>query len=209
MKLVLIGAPGAGKGTQARRLIRDFPVAYIATGDMLREEIAQDTPLGREIAQIIDKGNLVPDELITRIVKDRISWEDCHNGFILDGFPRTLVQAESLDQWGVIDKAVYISVPDEEILLRIAGRETCPKCGTTYHKVNHPPIKDGFCDACGTALVQRKDDTLEAGRARIATFHRRSEPLVSFYEQKGMLLVVNGQDGIESVNAQISRELRK
>ena len=179
MKLVLIGAPAAGKGTQARKLIAKYSLAYISTGDMLREEVAKGTELGKQVKSVMASGGLVSDEMIIAIVKERIKADDCKNGFILDGFPRTVVQAQKLDELiGGIDKAIYINAPDEVMLERITARETCPKCGASYNKISMPSKVKGICDVCGDELVQRKDDTLEAGKARLATFHSQSEPLV-------------------------------
>ncbi len=208
MKLVLIGAPAAGKGTQARKIIAKYQLAYISTGDMLREEVAKGTPLGLQAKDIMASGGLVSDELIIAIVKERIKADDCKNGFILDGFPRTVVQAQKLDELiGNIDKAVYINVPDEVMLERITGRLTCPKCGASYHKVSIPPKQAGICDVCGTELTQRKDDTLEAGKARLATFHQQSEPLVDYYKKQGYLFEVNGNKDADSIFADIAKEL--
>lgn len=208
MKLVLIGAPAAGKGTQARKLIAKYQLAYISTGDMLREEVAKGTPLGLQAKDIMASGGLVSDELIIAIVKERIKADDCKNGFILDGFPRTVVQAQKLDELiGSIDKAIYINVPDEVMLERITGRLTCPKCGASYHKVSIPPKQEGICDVCGTELTQRKDDTLEAGKARLATFHQQSEPLVDYYKEQGHLFEVNGNKDADSIFADIAKEL--
>ena len=184
MKLVLIGAPAAGKGTQAARLVEHYSIAHISTGDMLREEVAKETELGKEAKAIMNAGGLVSDEIIIAMVKERIKKDDCKNGFILDGFPRTVVQAEKLDEMVTLDKVVYINAPDEVMLERLTARQTCPKCGATYNKLFLPPKTAGICDKCGAELTQRKDDTVEAGKARIATFHEQSEPLVEFYTKK-------------------------
>ena len=200
MKLVLIGAPAAGKGTQARKLIDRFQLAYISTGDMLREEVSRGTDLGNQAKSIMASGGLVPDELIISIVNERIKQDDCKNGFILDGFPRTTVQAEKLDEMVKLDKAVYINAPDDVMLERITARETCPKCGASYKKA-------GICDVCGEGLTQRKDDTLEAGKARLATFHEQSEPLVEYYNKQGILFEVDGMLGVEEISKAIIAEL--
>ncbi len=207
MKLVLIGAPAAGKGTQARKLIDRFQLAYISTGDMLREEVSRGTELGNKAKSIMASGGLVSDELIIAIVKERIKQDDCKNGFILDGFPRTTVQAEKLDEMVKLDKAVYINAPDDVMLERITARETCPKCGASYNKISLPPKKAGICDVCGEGLTQRKDDTLEAGKARLATFHEQSEPLVEYYNKQGILFEVDGMLGVEEVSKAIIAEL--
>ena len=180
MKLVLIGAPAAGKGTQAARLVEHYSIAHISTGDMLREEVAKGTELGKEAKAIMDAGGLVSDEIIIAMVKERIKRDDCVKGFILDGFPRTVVQAEKLDEMVALDKVVYINAPDEVMLERLTARQTCPKCGATYNKLFLPSKVAGICDKCGAELTQRKDDTVEAGKARLATFHNQSEPLVDF-----------------------------
>ena len=207
MKLVLIGAPAAGKGTQARKLIDRFQLAYISTGDMLREEVSRGTDLGNQAKSIMASGGLVPDELIISIVNERIKQDDCKNGFILDGFPRTTVQAEKLDEMVKLDKAVYINAPDDIMLERITARETCPKCGASYNKISLPSKKAGICDVCGEGLTQRKDDTLEAGKARLATFHEQSEPLVEYYNKQGILFEVDGMLGVEEISKVIIAEL--
>lgn len=204
MKLVLIGAPAAGKGTQARRIIDHFHLAYISTGDMLREEVAKGTELGKTAKEVMASGGLVSDDLIIAIVKERIAQDDCKNGFILDGFPRTEVQAKKLDELvGHIDRAVYINAPDELVLERITARETCPQCGATYNKISLPPKKPGICDVCGAALTQRKDDTLEAGKARLETYHKQSKPLVDYYAAQGLLLEVSALQDIDDITKAI------
>ncbi len=203
MKLVLIGAPAAGKGTQAARLVKHYGIAHISTGDMLREEVAKGTELGNQAKTIMAEGGLVSDELIIAIVKERIKQDDCKNGFILDGFPRTVVQAEKLEEMVALDKVVYIYAPDEVMLERLTARQTCPKCGATYNKLFLPPKKEGICDGCGEALTQRKDDTVEAGKNRIATFHKQSKPLVGFYGDKGILIEVDGTMPIDDITKAI------
>ena len=203
MKLVLIGAPAAGKGTQAARLVEHYSIAHISTGDMLREEVAKETELGQEAKAIMNAGGLVSDEIIIAMVKERIKKDDCKNGFILDGFPRTVVQAEKLDEMVTLDKVVYINAPDEVMLERLTARQTCPKCGATYNKLFLPPKTAGICDKCGAELTQRKDDTVEAGKARIATFHEQSEPLVEFYTKKGILFEVDGTAAIDDITKAI------
>ena len=207
MKLVLIGAPAAGKGTQARKLINRFQLAYISTGDMLREEVSRGTDLGNQAKSIMASGGLVPDELIISIVNERIKQDDCKNGFILDGFPRTTVQAEKLDEMVKLDKAIYINAPDDVMLERMTAGETCPKCGASYNKISLPSKKAGICDVCGEGLIQRKDDTLEAGKARLATFHEQSEPLVEYYNKQGILFEVDGMLGVEEISKAIIAEL--
>ena len=208
MKLILLGAPAAGKGTQARKLIAYYGLAYISTGDMLREEVAKGTELGLQAKEIMASGGLVSDELIIAMVKERITQDDCKNGFILDGFPRTEVQAEKLEHIiGKPDKAVYIKVEDDVLLERLTARETCPKCGAIYNKIHAPSKVAGICDECGEGLTQRKDDTLEAGKNRIKTFHEQTEPVVDFYRNEGILFEVDGLGGAEKVSAEIIKEL--
>lgn len=208
MKLVLIGAPAAGKGTQAKRLIEYYNIAHISTGDMLRDEISRGTELGEKIQHVMASGGLVSDELILEIVKERIKKDDCKNGYIFDGFPRTIVQAEKLDETiGQIDRAIYITAPDDVILNRLTARETCPKCGATYNKISLPSKVSGICDACGEKLTQRKDDTVEAGKARLETFHSQSEPLVDYYKKQNLLFEVNGLLEIDEVTKAIISEL--
>ena len=209
MKLVLIGAPAAGKGTQAARLVKHYGIAHISTGDMLREEVAKGTELGIQAKSIMASGGLVSDELIIAIVKERIQKDDCKNGFILDGFPRTVVQAEKLEEMVALDKVVYINAPDEVMLERLTARETCPKCGATFNKLFLPAKVAGVCDVCGEGLTQRKDDTTEAGLARIKTFHEQSEPLVAFYDKEGILTEVNGTLSIDEITKAIIEGLEK
>lgn len=207
MKLVLIGAPAAGKGTQARKIIEKYSLGYISTGDMLRAEVAKESELGLQIKAVMASGGLVSDEMIVSIVKERIKEDDCKNGFLLDGFPRTVVQAEKLDEIGGIDKAVYINCSDDVILERITARETCPQCGASYNKLSAPSKVKGICDVCGSALTQRKDDTVEAGKARLETFHRQSEPLVEYYTKQGKLFEVDGLMDIDVVTKAIFEAL--
>ena len=209
MKLVLVGAPAAGKGTQAARLVEHYGIAHISTGDMLREEVAKGTELGKEAKSVMAAGGLVSDELIIAIVKERIQKDDCKKGFILDGFPRTVVQAQKLDEMVALDKVVYINAPDDVMLQRLTARETCPKCGATYNKLFLPAKVAGICDACGEHLTQRKDDTVEAGQARLKTFHEQSEPLVDFYTKKGILFEVDGTAEIDKITADIIAGLDK
>ncbi len=209
MKLVLIGAPAAGKGTQAARLVKHYGIAHISTGDMLREEVAKGTELGIQAKSIMASGGLVSDELIIAIVKERIQKDDCKNGFILDGFPRTVIQAEKLEEMVALDKVVYINAPDDIMLARLTARETCPKCGATFNKLFLPAKVAGVCDACGEALTQRKDDTTEAGLARIKTFHEQSEPLVAFYEKENILIEVDGTMPIDEITKAIIEGLER
>lgn len=210
MKLVLIGAPGAGKGTQARKLLQKYDLAYIATGDILREEVAQNTDLGRQVQEIMHTGGLVSDQLIIQIVGHRIQKEDCKHGFILDGFPRTVVQAQELEKLaGALDAAIYLQVSDAVLLQRLCGRQTCSHCGATYHQTALPPQVNGICDECGHPLMQRKDDTVEAGSVRLATFHSQSAPLEAYYAEKGHLITVDGLQDADTVFHDIEQGIER
>ena len=198
MNLILLGAPGAGKGTQAELLTERLSIPAISTGNMLREAIANGTELGQKAKQYMDEGSLVPDELVLGIVADRVNRPDCRNGFILDGVPRTLAQAEALERKGVkIDHVVSIEVADSEIEGRMTGRRVCGKCGASYHVVANPPKAEGVCDHCGEALVIRKDDKPETVRHRLAVYHETTEVLKDFYGNLGRLRLVNGNQSIE------------
>ena len=208
MNLILLGAPGAGKGTQAELLVNKLSIPAISTGNMLREAIANGTDLGKKAKQYMDEGNLVPDELILGIVADRVAQDDCAKGFILDGVPRTLAQAEALEAKGVrIDHVVSIEVDDSEIEGRMTGRRVCGKCGASYHIVANPPKTEGVCDACGSALVIRKDDAPETVRKRLQVYHATTEVLKDFYEKLGRLRMVNGSQSIEGANEDILKAI--
>jgi len=199
MNLILLGAPGAGKGTQAELLVKKLSIPAISTGNMLREAIANGTELGIKAKQYMDEGNLVPDELILGIVADRVAQPDCANGFILDGVPRTLAQAEALEAKGVkIDYVVSIEVDDAVIEGRMTGRRVCPKCGSSYHIVANPPKMDGICNQCGTELAIRKDDASETVRKRLQVYHATTEVLKDFYGKLGRLRMVEGNQPIEN-----------
>ena len=204
MNLILLGAPGAGKGTQAELLVRKLSIPAISTGNMLREAIANGTELGRKAKEYMDSGNLVPDELILGIVADRVAQPDCQNGFILDGVPRTLAQAQALEDKGVkIDHVVSIEVADSEIEARMTGRRVCGKCGASFHITANPPKMDGICDLCGSELVIRKDDAPETVRKRLEVYHATTEVLKDFYGKLGRLVEVNGSQPIEKANEDI------
>ena len=208
MNLILLGAPGAGKGTQAELLVHKLSIPAISTGNMLREAIAEGTELGMKAKSYMDGGNLVPDELILGIVADRVAQPDCAGGFILDGVPRTLAQAEALEAKGVkIDYVVDIEVPDSEIEGRMTGRRVCGRCGASYHIVAHPPKIDGICDECGGELVIRKDDAPETVRNRLKVYHQETEPLKGYYEKKGVLVPVDNQPTIEATTKVIMEAL--
>lgn len=202
MNLILLGAPGAGKGTQAEKICEKLSIPAVSTGNMLREAMANGTEMGLKAKSFIDAGKLVPDEVVIGIINERLKQDDCQNGFILDGFPRTIPQAEALDEMGVrIDRVIDIEVPDEKIASRLSGRRVCLKCGATYHTEFKKPKADGICDACGDALVQRKDDMPETVLDRLKTYHEQTEPLKGFYEKKGILRVVEGQEEVADTTA--------
>ena len=212
MRLILLGAPGAGKGTQAVTLSKKLNIPHISTGDIFRSNIKNGTPLGKMAKEYIDKGGLVPDEVTIGIVKDRLQNDDCNKGFILDGFPRTIPQAENLDKVleemdASIDYAVDIYVNDEEIIKRISGRRVCPECGKTYHLVSGPPKTSGICDVCDTALIQRDDDKEETVFKRLKTYHEMTEPLIEYYKKRGKLLTVDGGTRISDTAAAIYKAL--
>ena len=204
MNLILLGAPGAGKGTQAELLVKKLSIPAISTGNMLREAIANGTDLGKEAKKYMDEGNLVPDDLILGIVAERVSRPDCARGFILDGVPRTLAQAEALEDRGVkIDHVISIEVDDSEIERRMTGRRVCAKCGASYHVSANPPKTEGVCDACGGELTIRKDDAPETVRKRLQVYHSTTEVLKDFYGKLGRLCIVNGSQSIEDANRDI------
>ena len=208
MNLILLGAPGAGKGTQAELLVNKLSIPAISTGNMLREAIANGTELGRKAKEYMDAGNLVPDELILGIVADRVAQPDCQNGFILDGVPRTLAQAQALEDMGVkIDHVVSIEVDDAAIEGRMTGRRVCAKCGASYHITANPPKTEGLCDLCGGELVTRKDDAPETVRRRLEVYHSTTEVLKDFYGKLGRLRVVNGSQSIEGANEDILKAI--
>jgi len=197
MKIVMLGAPGAGKGTQAVNIAKEYGIPHISTGDIFRTNIKNQTELGMKAKEFMDKGALVPDEITIGMLLDRIAESDCKNGFVLDGFPRTIPQAESLKaalqlQDAKIDYAVDIEVPDEVITTRVTGRRACPKCGSTYHTVFNPPKQEGICNNCGSELVQRADDNPETVIERLKTYHEMTQPLIDFYEKEGVLHSVDG-----------------
>ena len=202
MNLILLGAPGAGKGTQAEKICEKLGIPAISTGNMLREAMANGTEMGLKAKSFIDAGKLVPDEVVIGIIRERLQADDCKNGFILDGFPRTIPQAEALDAMGVrIDRVIDIEVPDEKIAARLSGRRVCLKCGATYHTEYKKPKTEGVCDVCGDKLVQRKDDMPETVLDRLKTYHEQTEPLKGFYEKKGILRVVEGQEEVADTTA--------
>ena len=208
MNLILLGAPGAGKGTQAELLVKQLGIPAISTGNMLREAMANGTELGKLAKKYMDEGALVPDELILGIVADRVAQPDCQNGFILDGVPRTLAQAEALEAKGVkIDHVVSIEVDDAAIEGRMTGRRVCAKCGASYHIVANPPKQEGVCDSCGGSLIIRKDDKPETVRHRLEVYHASTEVLKDFYGKLGRLRIVNGNQPIGDANEDILKAI--
>lgn len=204
MKLVLLGAPGAGKGTQAEILCKKLNIPTISTGNILRAAVQNGTPVGMKAKEYMDKGALVPDDVIIGVINERLAEPDCANGFILDGVPRTIPQAEALENSGIhIDCALSIEVADEVIIERMSGRRTCPDCGASFHVSSNPPKKEGICDSCGANLTVRKDDAPETVKARLDTYHRETEPLKDFYAKRGVLKTVENRPTIEATTQAI------
>lgn len=200
MKLILLGAPGAGKGTQAEFISEKYNIPMVSTGNMIREALKNETELGLKAKSFMDAGQLVPDEVVIGIIKERLDAEDCKNGFILDGFPRTIPQAEALDKMGIeLDKVVNYEVPDEAIIARMSGRRVCGACGSSYHTEFNRPQKDGVCDKCGAELVQRKDDHPDTVKERLRVYHEQTEPLKDYYSKTGKLRMVDGQNEIAAI----------
>lgn len=212
MNLILLGPPGAGKGTQAKMLVKDYRIPQISTGDMLREAVKAGSPMGMKAKSYMDSGALVPDEVVVGIVEERIQRSDCQKGFMLDGFPRTTVQAgaltEMLDKRHLkIDHVVCIQVDKDELIRRLSGRRTCRNCMAPYHVVFNPPKEEGVCDKCGGELYQRDDDQEEAIRARLETYQKQTQPLIEYYEARALLGAVDGSGAMEEVYARIRRVL--
>lgn len=202
MKLILLGAPGAGKGTQAEVISTKLEIPAVSTGNIIREALANGTEMGLKAKSFIDAGQLVPDDVVIGIIKERLAKDDCANGFILDGFPRTIPQAEALDAMGVtIDRVISIEVEDENIVRRMSGRRVCKACGSSYHLEYKKPAKDGVCNACGGELVQRKDDHPDTVLDRLHVYHEQTEPLKDYYEKKGILRIVVGQEEVADTTA--------
>ena len=202
MKLILLGAPGAGKGTQAEVICKALNIPAISTGNIIREALAQGTEMGLKAKSFMDAGQLVPDDVVIGIIKERLAKDDCANGFILDGFPRTIPQAEALDAMGVIiDKVIDIEVPDEKIAARMSGRRVCKDCGSSYHLEYKAPKAEGVCNACDGELIQRRDDAPETVLDRLAVYHKQTEPLKDYYSKKGILRIVEGQEEIADTSA--------
>lgn len=212
MNLILMGLPGAGKGTQAEMIEEKYATPHISTGDMFRLAIKEETDLGKQAKAYMDKGALVPDEVTNGIVEERLAMEDCKDGFLLDGFPRTIPQAEALDEitqklGKAIDYVIHVDVPEEKLLERLTGRRVCPRCGATYHVVNNPPKEKGICDRDASELVQRDDDTEETVQNRLSVNIEQTKPLLDFYEAKGVLVTVDGDQDIDKVFAEIVAEI--
>ena len=208
MKLILLGAPGAGKGTQADIIKQKLGIPTISTGNILRAAIKNGTPTGMKAKTFMDAGKLVPDEVIIGVINERLQESDCANGYILDGVPRTIAQAEALEQAGIrFDAVVALEVPDQRIVDRMGGRRVCERCGASYHIVHIPPKQEGVCDACGGALVQRKDDSPETVLDRLAVYHKETEPLKGFYEARGVLKTVDDLPTVEETTQAIMKVL--
>ncbi|MBR8702058.1 adenylate kinase [Fusobacterium sp. DD29] len=208
MNIMLFGAPGAGKGTQAKFLIEKYGIPQISTGDILRAAIKAGTPMGMEAKKFMDEGKLVPDSTIIGIIKDRLSEEDCKKGFILDGFPRTIAQAEALEvlmkEMGIkLDKVISLNVPDELIVGRVTGRKVCPVCGASFHVKFNPPKVEGKCDYCGADLITRKDDNAETVTKRLAEYHSQTAPLFDFYKTRDLLVDIDGTKEVKAITAEI------
>ncbi len=212
MKIIMLGAPGAGKGTQAKFISAKYKIPQISTGDIFRANIKNKTELGKKAKSYIDKGLLVPDELTLDLVTDRLGREDCTDGYILDGFPRTMKQADALT-WALqkqgtsIDFAIDIEVPDEDIIARMSGRRVCPKCGATFHVEYNPPKQEGICDVCGEKLIIREDDKAETVKKRLNVYHESTQPLIDYYKKADCLHTFDGTESIEDVFAKISAVL--
>lgn len=212
MRIIMLGAPGAGKGTQAKQIADKYQIPHISTGDIFRMNIKEGTELGKKAKTFMDQGALVPDELTVALVVDRIQKEDCKNGFVLDGFPRTIPQAEALDKKLAemeekMDYAIDVDVPDENIVNRMGGRRACVNCGSTYHIVSIPTKVEGICDKCGNEVVLRDDDKPETVQKRLKVYHEQTQPLIDYYNSQGILKSVNGVRPMEDVYAEIVRIL--
>ena len=202
MNIIFLGAPGAGKGTQSEIVSEKFAIPTISTGNIIRAALKNETAMGLKARSYIEAGDLVPDDVVIGIIQERLAEDDCKNGFILDGFPRTIPQAEALDAMGIrIDKVIDIEVPDEKIAQRLSGRRVCRNCGNSYHIEYKKPASEGICDACGGNLVQRADDAPETVLERLSVYHEKTEPLKAYYEKKNRLFTVQGQERVEDTTA--------
>ena len=212
MKIIMLGAPGAGKGTQAIQIAEKYKIPHVSTGDLFRSNIGNKTALGMEAKGYMDAGKLVPDELTVRMLLDRVAEDDCKNGYVLDGFPRNIAQAEVLEEevnklGDKIDYAIDIEVPDENIVKRMSGRRACLKCGNTYHIEHVPPKKEGICDNCGSELVLRADDAPETVLKRLSVYHEQTQPLIDFYNKKNILITIDGTQDMNKVFADVVKVL--
>ena len=210
MKIIMLGAPGAGKGSQASRIAKEYQLPHISTGDIFRANLKEETELGKRAKSFMDKGELVPDDITIAMLLDRIHKEDCKNGYILDGFPRTIPQAEALKEALAkkdekIDLALDVEASDELIIKRMAGRRTCPACGAIYNIVTLPPKTEGICDRCGADLIQRKDDNEETVKNRLKIYHEVTEPLISYYKKEGILEEIDGAEELDKVFEKVKR----
>lgn len=214
MRLILLGPPGAGKGTQAKRVIEEFDIHHISTGDIFRKNIKEKTELGQKVEGLLAEGKLVPDELTIEIVWDRLDQEDCKNGFLLDGFPRTIPQAEALDEGlakrGLkLDRVLNIDVDKDSLVKRLSGRRVCPNCGASYHIDNNPPKVEGICDVCQTPIIQREDDKEQTVLDRIKVYDSQTKPLVDFYNKQDLVFTVDGTLPIDEITNKLVTELKK
>ncbi len=214
LNLILMGLPGAGKGTQAEKINEKYNIPHISTGDMFRLAIKEGTDLGKKAKEYMDQGELVPDEVTIGIVRERLGKDDCKNGFLLDGFPRTIAQAEALqdllqDMDQSIDYVLHVDVPEEKLVERLTGRRICPTCGATYHVVYNPPKEDGVCDKDGSQLIQRDDDKADTVKTRLSVNMEQTKPLLDFYEDRGYLVTVNGDKDIDEVFQDIQSKIEK
>ena len=212
MKIIMLGAPGAGKGTQAKMIADKFGIPHISTGDIFRANIKNGTDLGKKAKEYMDKGQLVPDELTVEILLDRVANDDCKNGYVLDGFPRTIPQADVLDKeltklGDKVDFAINLDVPDENIVRRMSGRRACLKCGATYHIEHIPPKTEGICDTCGSELVQRDDDKPETVKKRLEVYYAQTFPLIEYYEKQGLVRTVDSTGGLETALSDILKAI--
>ena len=199
MIYILLGLPGAGKGTQGELLSKKLGIPKVSTGDILRDAVRRATPLGQKAKEAMEKGQLVSDDIVIGIVEEKLKSDECAKGCILDGFPRNLRQAQALEEFGLPLKAIYIKVPEEEVVRRLSARRVCPNCGAVYNLITSPPKKEGICDRCGTPLIQREDDREEVVRERIKVYREQTEPIVDYYRRRNVLVEVNGQGRVEEV----------
>lgn len=208
MRVVFLGPPGVGKGTQADFIAKQFRISKLSTGDLLRDSVQRETPLGLKAKGFMDRGELVPDEVVIGLVAERLSSEECQEGFVLDGFPRTVPQADQLDvhlksRGEQVDRVVYFALPEEEIVRRISGRRSCPSCKAVYHVRAIPPKKDGICDVCGTELIQRNDDKPETIESRLAVFHEQTAPLIDYYKARNLLSELESTGSVDQVQERL------